>query len=93
MKGRSDVRSSMESAMAPASPLASMLDPPSQFSWFFNGSQVVTGSVYETGPLTLASHGDYTCVAFNNITGRNSTVSKMLTIIGESDYRLFALLC
>nr|XP_046170525.1 carcinoembryonic antigen-related cell adhesion molecule 8-like isoform X1 [Oncorhynchus gorbuscha]XP_046170526.1 carcinoembryonic antigen-related cell adhesion molecule 8-like isoform X1 [Oncorhynchus gorbuscha]XP_046170527.1 carcinoembryonic antigen-related cell adhesion molecule 8-like isoform X1 [Oncorhynchus gorbuscha] len=67
--------------------------PPSQFSWFFNGSQVVTGSVYETGPLTLASHGDYTCVAFNNITGRNSTVSKMLTIIGESDYRLFALLC
>ncbi|XP_064863924.1 hemicentin-1-like isoform X3 [Oncorhynchus nerka] len=55
--------------------------PPSQFSWFFNGSQVVTGSVYETGPLTLANHGEYTCVAFNNITGRNSTVSKMLTII------------
>jgi CD209 antigen/hemicentin len=58
--------------------------PPSQFSWFFNGSPVETGSVYETGPLTLASHGEYTCVAFNNITGRNSTVSKMLTIIGES---------
>uniref|UniRef100_A0A674CZ43 Hemicentin-1-like n=1 Tax=Salmo trutta TaxID=8032 RepID=A0A674CZ43_SALTR len=55
--------------------------PPSQFSWFFNGSQVATGSVYETGPLTLASHGEYTCVAFNNITVRNSTVSKMLTII------------
>uniref|UniRef100_A0A4W5M142 Ig-like domain-containing protein n=1 Tax=Hucho hucho TaxID=62062 RepID=A0A4W5M142_9TELE len=55
--------------------------PPSQFNWFFNGSQVATGSVYETGPLTLASHGEYTCVAFNNITGRNSTVSKMLTII------------
>uniref|UniRef100_A0A674BRD7 Ig-like domain-containing protein n=1 Tax=Salmo trutta TaxID=8032 RepID=A0A674BRD7_SALTR len=55
--------------------------PPSQFSWFFNGSQVATGSVYETGPLTLASHGDYTCVAFNNITVRNSTVSKMLTVV------------
>ncbi|XP_035612593.2 hemicentin-1-like isoform X1 [Oncorhynchus keta] len=55
--------------------------PPSQFRWFFNGSQVATGSVYETGPLTLASHGEYTCVAFNNITVRNSTVSKMLTII------------
>ncbi|XP_045556671.1 carcinoembryonic antigen-related cell adhesion molecule 1 isoform X2 [Salmo salar] len=55
--------------------------PPSQFSWFFNGSQVASGSVYETGPLTLASHGEYTCVAFNNITVRNSTVSKMLTII------------
>ncbi|XP_042160881.1 LOW QUALITY PROTEIN: hemicentin-1-like [Oncorhynchus tshawytscha] len=55
--------------------------PPSQFSWFFNGSQMAAGSVYETGPLTLANHGEYTCVAFNNITGRNSTVSKMLTII------------
>ncbi|XP_045556683.1 carcinoembryonic antigen-related cell adhesion molecule 1 isoform X7 [Salmo salar] len=55
--------------------------PPSQFSWFFNGSQVASGSVYETGPLTLASHGEYTCVAFNNVTVRNSTVSKMLTII------------
>ncbi|XP_070986054.1 hemicentin-1-like [Oncorhynchus clarkii lewisi] len=55
--------------------------PPSQFSWFFNGSQVETGSVYETGPLTLASHGEYTCMAFNNVTGRNSTASKMLTII------------
>ena len=58
--------------------------PPSQFSWFFNGSQVETGSVYKTDPLTLASHGEYTCVAFNNITDRNSTASKMLTIIGES---------
>ncbi|CDQ81192.1 unnamed protein product [Oncorhynchus mykiss] len=55
--------------------------PPSQFSWFFNGSQVVTGSVYETGPLTLASHGEYTCVAFNNVTGRNRTVSKILTVV------------
>uniref|UniRef100_A0A8C8F4J9 Ig-like domain-containing protein n=1 Tax=Oncorhynchus tshawytscha TaxID=74940 RepID=A0A8C8F4J9_ONCTS len=55
--------------------------PLSQFSWFFNGSQVATGSVYETGPLTLASHGEYTCVAFNNITCRNSTVSNMLTIV------------
>ncbi|XP_045064560.1 carcinoembryonic antigen-related cell adhesion molecule 5-like isoform X1 [Coregonus clupeaformis] len=55
--------------------------PLSQFSWFFNGSQVASGSVYETGSLTLASHGEYTCVAFNNITGRNSTVSKMLTVV------------
>ncbi|XP_064803844.1 carcinoembryonic antigen-related cell adhesion molecule 5-like [Oncorhynchus masou masou] len=55
--------------------------PPSQFSWFFNGSQVATGSVYEMGPLTLACHGEYTCVAFNNITVRNSTVSKILTVV------------
>uniref|UniRef100_A0A3P8YU57 Ig-like domain-containing protein n=1 Tax=Esox lucius TaxID=8010 RepID=A0A3P8YU57_ESOLU len=55
--------------------------PPSQFSWFFNGSQVATGSVYEAGPLTLASQGEYTCVAFNNVTGRNSTASKTLTVV------------
>ncbi|XP_071024616.1 cell adhesion molecule CEACAM1-like, partial [Oncorhynchus clarkii lewisi] len=55
--------------------------PLSQFSWFFNGSQVATGSKYDTGPLTLASHGVYTCVAFNNITVRNSTVTKMLTVV------------
>eukprot|EP00063_Salmo_salar_P081988 XP_014056823.1 PREDICTED: hemicentin-1-like [Salmo salar] len=59
---------------------SALSQPPSQFSWFFNGSQVATGSAFETGPLTLASHGDYTCVAFNNITSRNSTVSKMLTV-------------
>uniref|UniRef100_A0AAZ3PUV7 Ig-like domain-containing protein n=1 Tax=Oncorhynchus tshawytscha TaxID=74940 RepID=A0AAZ3PUV7_ONCTS len=57
--------------------------PLSQFSWFFNGSQVATGSKYDTGPLTLASHGEYTCVAFNNITVRNSTVSKMLTVVAQ----------
>uniref|UniRef100_A0A8C8F4G9 Ig-like domain-containing protein n=1 Tax=Oncorhynchus tshawytscha TaxID=74940 RepID=A0A8C8F4G9_ONCTS len=47
-------------------------------------NNVATGTVYEMGPLTLASHGEYTCVAFNNITCRNSTVSKMLTVVGES---------
>ena len=59
--------------------------PPSQFSWIFNDSQVGAGSVYETGALILANNGEYTCVAFNNITGRNRTVSKMLTIIGKTE--------
>ncbi|KAJ8005227.1 hypothetical protein DPEC_G00144450 [Dallia pectoralis] len=54
--------------------------PTSQFSWFFKGSRVATGPVYETCPLTLASNGVYTCEAFNNVTGRTSNATKMLTV-------------
>ena len=59
--------------------------PPSTFTWWFNGSQVATGSVYESGSLTLHHNGAYTCMAFNSITNKNSTASHMLTVIGEWD--------
>ncbi|KAI1886260.1 hypothetical protein AGOR_G00212160 [Albula goreensis] len=55
--------------------------PPSQYRWYFNGSQVGEGSVFETGPLTLASHGSYTCEASNSVTGRNSTAVKELAVV------------
>ncbi|KAJ8388821.1 hypothetical protein AAFF_G00125770 [Aldrovandia affinis] len=55
--------------------------PPSQYSWYFNGTRVSEGLVYETGPLTLASHGTYICKAFNSVTGKNSTAVKELTVI------------
>ncbi|KAI1886259.1 hypothetical protein AGOR_G00212150 [Albula goreensis] len=55
--------------------------PPSQYRWYFNGSQVGEGSVFETGPLTLANHGAYTCEASNSVTGRNSTAVKELAVI------------
>ncbi|XP_062321574.1 carcinoembryonic antigen-related cell adhesion molecule 1 isoform X2 [Osmerus eperlanus] len=55
--------------------------PPSTYTWVFNGSQVATGSVYESGPLTSHNNGEYTCMAFNNITNKNSTASQMLTVI------------
>ncbi|XP_061108157.1 carcinoembryonic antigen-related cell adhesion molecule 1 [Conger conger] len=55
--------------------------PPPQYSWYFNGTQVANGSVYVTAPLTLASLRAYTCEAFNPVTGRNSTAVTELTVI------------
>lgn len=55
--------------------------PPSQYSWWFNGSQVADTSTFRTSPLTYNMSGEYTCMAHNNVTGKNSTNSKMLTVI------------
>ncbi|XP_076593549.1 carcinoembryonic antigen-related cell adhesion molecule 1 [Chaetodon auriga] len=55
--------------------------PPSQFSWWFNGSEVANTSVFSTGPLSFNMSGEYTCMAYNNVTGKNSTNSKTLTVI------------
>nr|CAQ13811.1 novel protein similar to vertebrate titin (TTN) [Danio rerio] len=56
--------------------------PASQFSWFFNSSWVGNGPVYVTAPLSQNSTGQYTCMAFNAITGINSSSSAVqLTVI------------
>ncbi|XP_030014611.1 carcinoembryonic antigen-related cell adhesion molecule 5-like [Sphaeramia orbicularis] len=54
--------------------------PPSYISWYFNSSLVANSSVYSIGPLTLKMSGTYKCVAYNNITGKNSTAHHMLTV-------------
>lgn len=56
--------------------------PPSHFSWWFNGSEVANTSVFTTDPLSLNMSGEYTCMAHNYVTGKNSTSSTMLTVIG-----------
>lgn len=58
--------------------------PPSQYSWFFQGFKVAEGSVYQTDSLSLNSSGKYTCLAHNNITGTNSSTTWNLTVIGRS---------
>lgn len=58
--------------------------PPSHFSWFFNGSLVANTSEFETGQLTFDMSGEYTCMAHNNVTKKNSTSSKMLTVMGKT---------
>ncbi|XP_029115923.1 carcinoembryonic antigen-related cell adhesion molecule 5-like [Scleropages formosus] len=57
--------------------------PPSQYSWFFNDTQVAQGSVFKSDTLTLASNGTYTCVAFNSVTGKNSSAVKELAVTGS----------
>uniref|UniRef100_A0A3P9LP04 Ig-like domain-containing protein n=1 Tax=Oryzias latipes TaxID=8090 RepID=A0A3P9LP04_ORYLA len=54
--------------------------PPSQFSWWFNDSQVAVTSMFTAGPLTFNMSGNYTCMAHNTATGKNNTNSIMLTV-------------
>lgn len=58
--------------------------PASQYSWFFQGSKVADGSVYQAKFVLLNSSGEYTCLAYNNITRINSSAKWNLTVIGKS---------
>lgn len=58
-------------------------NPLSVYKWFFNDSLVANTSEYVTPPLTMSMSGMYTCMAFNNITGKNSTAYTMLAV-GET---------
>ncbi|KAF1388153.1 hypothetical protein PFLUV_G00087260 [Perca fluviatilis] len=60
---------------------SAMSMPPSQFTWWFNGSQVSNTSMFKTDLLSLNMSGEYTCMAYNYMTKQNSTNSKMLTVI------------
>lgn len=62
---------------------SAMSVPPSQFSWWFNGSKVSNTSMFKTDLLSLNMSGEYTCMAYNYITKKNSTNSKMLTVVGK----------
>lgn len=57
--------------------------PVSRFSWWFNGSEVANTPWFYTYPVSFNMSGEYTCVAYNNVTGKNSTNSVTLTVIGE----------
>uniref|UniRef100_A0A665WD00 Ig-like domain-containing protein n=1 Tax=Echeneis naucrates TaxID=173247 RepID=A0A665WD00_ECHNA len=60
---------------------SAMSVPDSHFSWWYNGTVVASASVFTTDLLTLSMSGEYTCMAYNNVTGKNSTRSTMLTVI------------
>ncbi|KAM9807272.1 carcinoembryonic antigen-related cell adhesion molecule 1 [Syngnathus typhle] len=55
--------------------------PPSVYSWHFNETKVADTSEYLTGPLALNMSETYTCTAFNNVTGKNSTAYHTLTVL------------
>lgn len=58
-------------------------NPLSNYTWFFNGSSVAIGSDLVTAPLTVDMSGMYTCIAHNNITGKESLAYTVLTVHGE----------
>lgn len=57
--------------------------PPSEISWWFNGTLVANTSILMIDELSLNMSGDYTCMAYNNVTQLNSTSMLMLTVIGK----------
>ncbi|KAK6469738.1 carcinoembryonic antigen-related cell adhesion molecule 1-like, partial [Huso huso] len=59
--------------------------PPSHYTWYLNGKQTANGSQYMIDPVSTDNQGNYTCVAWNSVTGRNSSAIKELTVIGESE--------
>uniref|UniRef100_A0A3B3DPQ1 Ig-like domain-containing protein n=1 Tax=Oryzias melastigma TaxID=30732 RepID=A0A3B3DPQ1_ORYME len=50
-------------------------NPPSHFTWYFNDVIVSSMSTFVSSPLTKELSGQYTCVAFNNITNLNSNLN------------------
>lgn len=58
-------------------------NPLSSYTWSFNGSSMANGSDLVTPPLTVDMSGIYTCIAYNNITKKESFVYTMLTVHGE----------
>lgn len=57
--------------------------PPSGFTWWFNSSKVANTSMFRTASLSFSMSGEYTCVASNDVTGENSSTTKMLTVVGK----------
>ncbi|CAB1417809.1 unnamed protein product [Pleuronectes platessa] len=60
---------------------SSMSVPSSRFSWWFNGTEVSNTSMFTSEPLLLNMSGEYTCMAYNHVTGKNSSVSTMLMVV------------
>ncbi|XP_047216035.1 carcinoembryonic antigen-related cell adhesion molecule 5-like isoform X2 [Girardinichthys multiradiatus] len=56
--------------------------PPSLYRWYFHDSLVSNMSEYMTPVHTEDKGGEYTCMAINNITGKHSNASVLLTVIG-----------
>ncbi|TRY95588.1 hypothetical protein DNTS_018370 [Danionella cerebrum] len=57
--------------------------PESLYSWYYNNSWVGQGAVYVTKAFSLSGNKIYTCLAFNNITGLNSSSALALNVIGN----------
>ncbi|XP_058866851.1 carcinoembryonic antigen-related cell adhesion molecule 5-like [Acipenser ruthenus] len=56
--------------------------PPCIYTWYFNGTETAQGSQYKIASVSNADSGSYTCVAWNSVTGRNSSAVKKLIVTG-----------
>ncbi|KAK1155282.1 carcinoembryonic antigen-related cell adhesion molecule 5-like [Acipenser oxyrinchus oxyrinchus] len=54
--------------------------PPCNHTWYFNGTETAQGSQYKIASVSNADRGSYTCVAWNSVTGRNTSAVKEFTV-------------
>ncbi|KAK6469734.1 carcinoembryonic antigen-related cell adhesion molecule 1-like [Huso huso] len=54
--------------------------PPCNYTWYFNGADAVQGSQYKIASVSNADSGSYTCVAWNSVTGRNTSAVKEFNV-------------
>ncbi|KAK6469733.1 carcinoembryonic antigen-related cell adhesion molecule 20-like [Huso huso] len=50
--------------------------PPCHYTWYFNETETAHGSQFEIASVSNADSGSYTCVAWNSVTGRNTSAVK-----------------
>lgn len=60
--------------------------PPSDISWWFNGSRVANTSILRIDNVSFNQSGNYTCMAHNNVTNVTSTSMTTLKVIGEKTW-------
>ncbi|XP_058865282.1 carcinoembryonic antigen-related cell adhesion molecule 5-like [Acipenser ruthenus] len=56
--------------------------PPCNYTWYFNGNETAQSSQYKIASVSNADRGSYTCVAWNSVTGRNTSVVKEFIVTG-----------
>ncbi|XP_037372590.1 carcinoembryonic antigen-related cell adhesion molecule 1 [Talpa occidentalis] len=54
--------------------------PPAHYSWLINGSHQQSTQVLFISNITKSNSGSYTCLAYNNATGLNSTTVKVISV-------------
>ncbi|KAK6469617.1 carcinoembryonic antigen-related cell adhesion molecule 5-like [Huso huso] len=57
--------------------------PPCHYTWYFSETETAQESQYKISSVSNADRGSYTCVAWNSVTGRNTSAVKEFTATGE----------
>ncbi|XP_058865284.1 carcinoembryonic antigen-related cell adhesion molecule 5-like isoform X2 [Acipenser ruthenus] len=59
--------------------------PPCNYTWYFNGADAVQSSQYNITSVSNADRGSYTCVAWNSVTGINTSAVKKFTVTAAAN--------
>ncbi|XP_007941319.1 carcinoembryonic antigen-related cell adhesion molecule 1-like, partial [Orycteropus afer afer] len=55
-------------------------NPPAQYFWSISGRYLQSTQVLSVPNINMSDNGNYTCLAYNNATGRNRTTVKTVTV-------------